>query len=253
MLFNKVIPADDTKPIERYYKAVGTLGKGGKVENLMRELLWSIQLLANFKILTATRKEEAVSTRTERNEAKIAQSLEDVSNWGPSVPDHVFEKEAQSFTVVGNNNNVVQGKDGKQANYNVSDKLLAKSIAWILSDPQYLLWKDGDEVCLLWIKGGADKGKTMISIGLIEQLSTRHSNASVAVTYYFCQNANYKLNTLESMIKGLILQLALCDKELKEPIRRLWDAKDKRFKGDVTSWKVLWDIFLEILQRCKSE
>ena len=31
--------------------------------------------------------------------------------------------------------------------------------------------RDAGDVCLLWIKGGAGKGKSMISIGLIERLS----------------------------------------------------------------------------------
>jgi hypothetical protein len=99
------------------------------------------------------------------------------------------------------------------------DKLLHKSIDWILQDPQYISWKDGDEVCLLWIKGGAGKGKTMLSIGLIERLLLLH-NASTVVTYFFCQNADYKLNTLKAIIKGLILQLVNQEKELTASLRR---------------------------------
>jgi hypothetical protein len=103
------------------------------------------------------------------------------------------------------------------------DKLLYKSIDWILQDPQYISWKDGDDVCLLWIKGGAGKGKTMMSIGLIELLSLLH-DSSVVVTYFFCQNANYELNTLEAIIKGLILRLVNQQKELKESLRCHWDT-----------------------------
>jgi hypothetical protein len=130
------------------------------------------------------------------------------------------------------------------------DKLLPKSIDWILQDPKYIGWKDGDDVCLLWIKGGAGKGKTMISIGLIERLS-RPQDESTVVTYFFCQDADYELKTLEAIIKGLILQLVTQQMDLKESLRRRWDTTNARFDEDVTSWRTLWNIFLEMLSRCK--
>ncbi|KFY28683.1 hypothetical protein V491_00343 [Pseudogymnoascus sp. VKM F-3775] len=130
------------------------------------------------------------------------------------------------------------------------DKLLHKSIDWILQDPQYISWKDGDDVCLLWIKGGAGKGKTMISIGLIERFSLPQDESTV-VTYFFCQNADYELKTLEAIIKGLILQLVNQQKYLKESLRRRWDTINERFDEDVTSWRTLWNIFLEMLHQCK--
>ena len=32
---------------------------------------------------------------------------------------------------------------------------------WILQDPQSLSWRGTDDVCLLWIEGGAGRGKTV--------------------------------------------------------------------------------------------
>jgi hypothetical protein len=58
----------------------------------------------------------------------------------------------------------------------------------------------------------------MMSIGLIEWLSLLQ-DASTVVTYFFCQNGNYKLNTLKAITKGLILQLVNQQKELKESLR----------------------------------
>lgn len=128
--------------------------------------------------------------------------------------------------------------------------MLPKSIDWILQDPKYISWKDGEDVCLLWIKGGAGKGKTMISIGLIERLS-RPQDKSTVVTYFFCQEADYELKTLEAIVKGLILQLVTQQKDVKESLRRRWDTTNERFDEDVTSWRTLWNIFLEMLSRCK--
>ncbi|XHF98690.1 hypothetical protein AWENTII_002232 [Aspergillus wentii] len=130
------------------------------------------------------------------------------------------------------------------------DKLLYKSFEWILQDPHYVSWRDGDRVCLLWLKGGAGKGKTMISIGLVEQF-LQLQNDSTVVTYFFCQNADYELNTLPAIIKGLILQLVNQQEELKETLRRHWDTAKNCFDKDITSWRVLWDIFMKMLNDCK--
>ncbi|KAJ5712499.1 G-protein beta WD- 40 repeats containing protein [Penicillium malachiteum] len=129
------------------------------------------------------------------------------------------------------------------------DRLLRQSFEWVLHDQQYICWRNGNEVCLLWIKGGAGKGKTMMSIGLIEELS-QEQDTSTVLTYFFCQNADNELNTLESIIKGLILRLVSQKSELNESLRRRWDTRNDRFSEDVSSWRALWSIFLEMLDRC---
>jgi NACHT domain len=129
------------------------------------------------------------------------------------------------------------------------DKLLYESISWILRDPKYTSWQDENNVNLLWIKGGAGKGKTMMSIGLVELLS-RVQDKTIVVTYFFCQNADYELNTIEAIIKGLIFRLISQQNELKECLRRRWDTANGRFDEDITLWRTLWGIFLEMLDRC---
>jgi hypothetical protein len=34
-------------------------------------------------------------------------------------------------------------------------------------------------------------------------------------------------------------------------LHRRWDTANERFKEDITSWRALWDIFLEMLENCK--
>jgi NACHT domain len=130
------------------------------------------------------------------------------------------------------------------------DKLLHKSFDWILCDLQYIRWQDSDDICLLWIKGGAGKGKTMMSIGLIEELSQRSRDTTV-VTYFFCQNADYELNTVEAIIKGLILQMVKQQESVKPSLRDRWDIKHERFHEDVNTWRGLWNVFIEMLERCQ--
>ncbi|KAL2823876.1 hypothetical protein BDW59DRAFT_90495 [Aspergillus cavernicola] len=130
------------------------------------------------------------------------------------------------------------------------DKLLFKAIEWVFQNPQYCLWQSEDDVRLLWIRGGAGKGKTMMTIGLIEHLSQDDSSI---ITYFFCQNTDYELNSIEGIIKGLIQQLIQERKELLEFLQRRWDATHARFKESISSWRILWDIFLEMINHCKRQ
>ncbi|KAF3935133.1 hypothetical protein ABW20_dc0102432 [Dactylellina cionopaga] len=291
-LFDKVVPEGKALCTERYYKVVKTLGKGGKVEILMKEMLESVQLLATFKILTATRTEEVI--KIDLDKEKLAKTIADVAGWESSVPDSIFEEGTYTMTASGSGHTVAQGENVKQyllkdnarqtvvKHYTSSksltvddidraclrflrcpdtllvknqlkednDKLLYRCIDWIFQDPQYISWNDGNSISLLWIRGGAGKGKTFMSIGIIERLLIIQDTPSV-VTYFFCQNANYKLNTLEAVIKGLILQLVNQQKELGEYLRCRWDATEEHFNEDTTSWRTLWYILLEMLQRSK--
>lgn len=89
----------------------------------------------------------------------------------------------------------------------------------------------------------------MLSIGLIERIP-RLQDGNTIITYFFCQNADYELNTIESIIKGLILRLVNQQEELTASLRSRWDITHKRFDEGLTSWRTLWHIFLEMLERC---
>lgn len=85
-------------------------------------------------------------------------------------------------------------------------KLLHNSIDWIFRDEKYKSWQSRDDVPILWIKGGAGKSETMMTIALVEELSRPFKCATV-VAYFFCRNADHELDTISAIIKGLIRQL----------------------------------------------
>ncbi|KAF3225088.1 hypothetical protein TWF106_002968 [Orbilia oligospora] len=292
-LFNKVIPEDKSSRMERYTKAARTLGKGGKVETLMKNLLENVQLLATFKIMTENGREEAIASEADKR--KIDRHIADVDGWEPSLPDSVFEEGGYNMNVSGSGNFVAQGEGSRQNNLQdrsqyfevkgdyhagtktltqegidqlclsslkcpdttaiknrlkmTKDKLVIGSMDWILTDPQFIRWKTGDELSLLWIKGGAGKGKTMTAIGLIEELSR---SSGPVVTYSFCQDSNYELNTVEAIIKGLIRCFVNQRSEAMRILRCLWDSQNDCFVDGTPTWQTLWDIFLEILLQTKS-
>jgi hypothetical protein len=107
------------------------------------------------------------------------------------------------------------------------DHLLADSYKWILDNQEYkdfTDWHHGNTKRLLWIKGDAGKGKTMLLIGIVTELSAEletHFNKS-HLSYFFCQGTNDRLNTATAILRGLIWMLVRQQKSL---IRHLDEFK----------------------------
>jgi hypothetical protein len=130
--------------------------------------------------------------------------------------------------------------------------LLMEVAEWIIRDERFLRWVDDSGIDVLWVRGGAGKGKTMMSIGLIETLqrSPQQSNDNRAiVVYFFCQNADQQLNTAKSVLKGLLQCLFEQSPESRPALRELWDDERQRPLQRAVSLQELWDIFQDMIER----
>jgi hypothetical protein len=81
--------------VERYHKAVRTLGKGGKVENLIEGILEDVQCLANIKTFTTMSVEKVIKMVTADQEEKIAKAI---TNMATSVSDNMFRDRTYTNT-----------------------------------------------------------------------------------------------------------------------------------------------------------
>jgi hypothetical protein len=105
------------------------------------------------------------------------------------------------------------------------DKFLSAAMEWIFQDTErFLNWQNNLNTSLLWIKGGAGKGKTMMAIGITERLLSASDN-SVLVTFFSCQNADSQLNTIAAILEGLILRLLYQNHGLEDILLNRWDRK----------------------------
>ncbi|PKX93693.1 uncharacterized protein P174DRAFT_459847 [Aspergillus novofumigatus IBT 16806] len=80
--------------------------------------------------------------------------------------------------------------------------LLEGSCAWMLERQDFIDWRDGDGSGLYWIKGGPGKGKTMLLIGITQDM-LRTAQDSGLVSFFLCQNTDPKLNTATAILRGL--------------------------------------------------
>jgi hypothetical protein len=136
------------------------------------------------------------------------------------------------------------------------DRLLRDCYAWILDDASFQRWREGVSR-LLWIRGDPGKGKTMMTMGLIDELSGRKEVRSSRRTtsripklklssyqdtmsalrpqllaYFFCQNTQPELNNAVSVLRGLIYLLVKKQDQLLRHVQNHYNAVgSKLFKG----------------------
>ena len=90
--------------------------------------------------------------------------------------------------------------------------LLSDSFRWILNNSEFQRWREDKQSQLLWIKGDAGKGKTMLMIGIIDELllqvaKSGKPSATEALSYFLCQGTDSRLNTAMAILRGIIYLL----------------------------------------------
>lgn len=109
------------------------------------------------------------------------------------------------------------------------------------------MWRDDDQSGLLWIKGNAGKGKTMLLIGISEELG-RHRPSHSAVLFFFCQNSDRRLNNSVAILKGLIYLLLLQESRLISHLKTECDRSDNSIFEGPNAFYVLSRIFRQMIQ-----
>jgi NACHT domain len=130
------------------------------------------------------------------------------------------------------------------------DSLLEGSCSWILHDRAFTHWWNNDESCILWIHGDPGKGKTMITMALIDEMSRRlQSNpGSGILSYFFCQNTIKELSNAGSIVRGLIYLLATQNPALISHLRKKYDEAGSRLFDGVNTLHAFWATLSEMLQ-----
>jgi NACHT domain len=87
--------------------------------------------------------------------------------------------------------------------------LLTDSFRWILDNSEFQRWHGSNQSQLLWIKGDAGKGKTMLMIGVINELQQQvarpeKSPVTEVLSYFLCQGTDSRLKTAIAILRGMI-------------------------------------------------
>ena len=130
------------------------------------------------------------------------------------------------------------------------DHLLDGSCSWIFESAALKDWWNNHGPSFLWIHGNPGKGKTMIMMALIEEISERlESNPENGLlSYFFCQNTVRESRTALSVLRGLIYQLITQRRTLVRHLRKRYDdAGSQLFEGPNALYAML-EVLLNMLR-----
>jgi hypothetical protein len=96
------------------------------------------------------------------------------------------------------------------------EPLLQDSSSWVLNHEDFVKWRKLDEMRLLWVKGDPGKGKTMLLIGIIDEMSSNFDEllGTGVLSYFFCQGIDSRLNNFVAVLRGLIYHILVQRKSL---------------------------------------
>ncbi|PQE11546.1 ankyrin repeat protein [Rutstroemia sp. NJR-2017a WRK4] len=145
-----------------------------------------------------------------------------------------------------------------------TDRLVPKACDWILRNSNYRSMMESDQSELLWIHGQAGKGKTMLSMFLVDTLAKQVAqNPQDQMAYFFCDNntdsRNSTLHALKTVLHQVLRQssrnVLLEDFKLQGPqmfstIEGVWNALTRVLEASVT--RNLY-IMIDGLDECTQE
>jgi hypothetical protein len=131
--------------------------------------------------------------------------------------------------------------------------LLIDSFRWILDNSEFQRWREGNHNQLLWIKGDPGKGKTMLMIGIIDELQLQvarsgKSSVNQVLSYFLCQATDRHLNTATAILRGMIYLLASEHPFLISHLRKPYDHAGKKLFEDSSAFYSLSNVFRQMVQ-----
>lgn len=120
------------------------------------------------------------------------------------------------------------------------------TLRWFLREKQFLSWKDGNESSILWIRGSAGQGKTVLAKFLLDHLerTTSDSGSKPTIIYFFFYDQDQSLRTVDGALRSLIKQLILHRRGLAfQAICEKFDIE-----SPVIPEYILWRVLEELLR-----
>ncbi|WQF90413.1 Putative NACHT nucleoside triphosphatase, WD40/YVTN repeat-like-containing domain superfamily [Colletotrichum destructivum] len=129
--------------------------------------------------------------------------------------------------------------------------LLKGAYQWILDHEDFRRWRDDKQSRLLWIKGDAGKGKTMLLCGIIDDLSKSQGQSKPKfknlwrpirpqlLSFFLCQETSLNLNNATAVLRGLMYRLIDQQPPLIQHIEKAYEHIGKQlFEGDDAFYKL---------------
>jgi hypothetical protein len=134
------------------------------------------------------------------------------------------------------------------------DKILEVAYEWIFDTQEYAAFTNWDDSGpdfpsnrLLWIRGLAGTGKTMLMIGIIRKLSSQPVVLAPELSFFFCRGGDADRNNATAVLRSLIWLLLIQQPRLISHLLQDYENLGANlFKGETAFYK-LSDAFRKML------
>ncbi|KAI4273225.1 MAG: hypothetical protein LQ337_004785 [Flavoplaca oasis] len=138
---------------------------------------------------------------------------------------------------------------------NKKDRLLETTDSWMLKDAIYQKWKSEDYTRVLWLHGDPGKGKTMLAIALVEDLTkhirTTAEDTSSALVYFFCDNQDDRRGNASLILRGILYQVLCQQPELTCHLNKEYEKQRDQLFSSPNPIQTLWRVFHNVV-RCSN-
>lgn len=148
---------------------------------------------------------------------------------------------------------VVDPRDDMKKIENKKDILLPEAYEWVLGTEQYTRFTQWDgpldhSSCqLLWIKGHAGTGKTMLLMGIIRSLEKQQDFRAPGISCFFCQGTDVTLNSATAALRSLVWMLVVEQPNLMSHLRKKYTDSGTALFQDSNAFFALSEAFLSML------
>ena len=150
----------------------------------------------------------------------------------------------------------INPQNGMQGIVEEKEDLLEGAYEWIFKDEKYAAFtnlgdSDHPPCRLLWVKGVAGTGKTMLLIGIIRKLSGQPVKLASTLSYFFCQSQGRMtkaLNSATATLRSLIWMLLLQQPNLIEHLLSKYEYSGASLFTDRNAFWALSGAFESMLR-----
>jgi Cdc6-like AAA superfamily ATPase len=111
--------------------------------------------------------------------------------------------------------------------------------------PDFQRWRDDESSRLLWVTGDSGKGKTMLLVGITEELTK--STSDRGLVSFFCQGTDLRLNNATSILRGLIYLLLIQQECLLTYLRKKYNHSGRQLFEGANTFYALSEIFTNMV------
>ncbi|KAB5528994.1 hypothetical protein GE09DRAFT_405345 [Coniochaeta sp. 2T2.1] len=150
---------------------------------------------------------------------------------------------------------VVDPQDDMEKIEKNKDTLLDEAYKWILDTKEYAAFTDwstagsASRPCrLMWVKGHAGAGKTMLLMGIIRELSSQPAALAPNVSHFFCQGTYKALNNATAILRSLVWLLLVQQPHLISHLRSKHENAGSSLFEDTGAFIALSNAFKSMLK-----